>query len=90
MQSPDNLESALRANSDFVYENTAFEAIVVSASERENQFVVGLRSLKNGKLLSCKNKELFASAHNLSDNEKFHIYYSFNNVIGLLINYKLN
>jgi hypothetical protein len=65
--SPESLESALRANIYFLYEKTAIEAIVVAASERENQFVIGLMSLKNGKLLSFKNKELYASTHNLSE-----------------------
>ncbi len=83
VDSTGGFEKALKANSDVAYENTVFEAIVYPGSGRENEFVISLRSLKNGKLLSNKNSEIYASADNLSENEKFYLFYSFNNVIGM-------
>lgn len=73
----------MKANSDVPYEQTAFEAIVYPGSEpKDDMFIISLRSLANGKLLSAKNERLFANAKSLSDTEKFYVYYSFNNVIG--------
>lgn len=75
----------LKANTQVAYENTAFEAVIYPGSqEKEDEFIISLRSMINGQLVSAKNEKLFASAVNLSDNEKFYVQYSFNNVIGRL------
>ena len=76
-------DEQLKANSDVAYERTAFEAVVYPGSvARDDMFIISLRSLSNGKLLSAKDERLFANAKSLSESEKFYVYYSFNNVIG--------
>ena len=78
-----NPKVALKANSDASYEKTAFEVIIYPGSQKEDDnFIVILRSMFNGKLLTVENNLLFANAVSLSDKEKFYVYYGLNNVIG--------
>lgn len=81
----------MKANSDVPYEGTAFEAIILPDIEKkEGAFIISFRSLINGKLLSAKHERLYANAESLSNTEKFYVYYSSNNVIGLSLENLIN
>ena len=79
--------AALKANSDSVYEHTALQAIIYPIERNSTldnrEFIIGLRALLNGRLLSVRDEYLWADAENLGDSEKFYVHYGLNNFIGL-------
>ena len=77
--------AALKANSDSVYEHTVFQAIIYprNSTAGNQEFIIGLRALLNGRLLSVRDEYLWADAESLGDSEKFYVHYRLNNFVGL-------
>jgi hypothetical protein len=70
-------------------ENVIFMCILISEPNEEliqpgqNGTVVSIQSKLTRKLLSVRGKDLVADTDQLSDNQKFLVYYGLNDIIGL-------
>ena len=76
----------MKANTNAVSEKTAFDLIVdPKFPKTEKEYVISLRSLANGKLLSARYQNVLACVDYLSEIELFYVHFGWYNFIGKFI-----